>query len=80
MLTEANDELQTSNTWTGPLEPVPRCSVTVMPRKGKGAEPGAREVCITCPDLTDADYPEDLWILFLGSDVLALIFIYRILF
>ena len=56
MLTEANEELQASNTWTGPLEPVPRCGVTVMPRRGKGAESGAREVCITTPDLTDAEF------------------------
>ena len=56
MLTEANHDLQQSNTWTGPLVDLPRCSCTVMPRKGKGADSGAREVAITCPDLGDAEF------------------------
>ena len=56
MLTEANHDLQQSNTWTGPLVDLPRCSCTVMPRRGKGADSGAREVAITCPDLGDAEF------------------------
>ena len=56
MLDEANTDLQRSNHRTGPLEPIPPFSCTVMAQRVKGADSGAREVAITCPDQLDAEF------------------------